>query len=145
MGTGMEEIYQITSALKHLPFGKYVALITDARFSGVSTGACLGHVSPEALAGGPIGKVREGDTIVVVASRGGDPTHPAWFLNLRDNPDVEVSYKGAPKQAMKARVATAEERARMWPLVTADHKNYADYQTKTKREIPLVLLEEVSA
>jgi dihydroxyacid dehydratase/phosphogluconate dehydratase len=69
MGTGMEETYQITSALKHLPFGKYVALITDARFSGVSTGACIGHVGPEALAGGPIGKLREGDTIRIVIDR----------------------------------------------------------------------------
>ncbi len=69
MGTGMEEIYQITSALKHLPFGKYVAVITDARFSGVSTGACLGHVSPEALAGGPLGKVRDGDTLEIVIDR----------------------------------------------------------------------------
>jgi putative YjhG/YagF family dehydratase len=63
MGTGMEETYQITSALKMLPFGKQVALLTDARFSGVSTGACLGHIGPEALAGGPIGKVRDGDVI----------------------------------------------------------------------------------
>ena len=69
MGTGMEEIYQITSALKHLSFGKYVAVITDARFSGVSTGACLGHVSPEALAGGPLGKVRDGDWIEIVVDR----------------------------------------------------------------------------
>jgi putative YjhG/YagF family dehydratase len=69
MGTGMEETYQITSALKHLPFGKHVALITDARFSGVSTGACIGHVGPEALAGGPIGKLREGDTIRIVIDR----------------------------------------------------------------------------
>ena len=69
MGTGMEETYQITSALKHLPFGKHVALITDARFSGVSTGACIGHVGPEALAGGPIGKVREGDIIRIVIDR----------------------------------------------------------------------------
>ena len=65
MGTGMEETYQLTSALKHLPFGKHVALLTDARFSGVSTGACIGHVGPEALAGGPIGKVRDGDRIRV--------------------------------------------------------------------------------
>jgi deazaflavin-dependent oxidoreductase (nitroreductase family) len=84
---------------------------------------------------------QEGSTVVVVASRGGDDTHPAWFLNLRDNPDVEVAYMGAPKKKMKARVASTEERARMWPLVTADHKNYAQYQTKTTREIPLVLLE----
>jgi putative YjhG/YagF family dehydratase len=69
MGTGMEEVYQLTSALKHLPFGKHVTLITDARFSGVSTGACIGHVGPEALAGGPVGKVRDGDRIRVVIDR----------------------------------------------------------------------------
>ena len=69
MGTGMEETYQITSALKMLPFGKHVALLTDARFSGVSTGACIGHVGPEALAGGPIGRVREGDIIRVEIDR----------------------------------------------------------------------------
>ena len=66
MGTGMEEIYQITSALKHLSFGREVAVVTDARFSGVSTGACIGHVGPEALAGGPIGKGRDGDMIRIV-------------------------------------------------------------------------------
>ncbi|TWU65692.1 L-arabonate dehydratase [Crateriforma conspicua] len=65
LGCGMEETYQITSALKYLSFGKDVALITDARFSGVSTGACIGHVGPEALAGGPISKVRDGDTIEI--------------------------------------------------------------------------------
>ena len=69
MGSGMEEIYQITSALKYLSWGKHVAVITDARFSGVSTGACIGHVSPEALAGGPIGKLRDGDRIQIVIDR----------------------------------------------------------------------------
>ena len=64
-GTGMEEVYQVTSALKHLSFGKHIALITDARFSGVSTGACIGHVGPEALAGGPIGKVLDEDIIQI--------------------------------------------------------------------------------
>jgi putative YjhG/YagF family dehydratase len=69
MGSGMEEIYEITSALRYLEFGKEVAVITDARFSGVSTGACIGHVTPEALAGGPLGKVREGDSIEIVIDR----------------------------------------------------------------------------
>ena len=69
MGSGMEETYQLTAALRHLTWGKEVALITDARFSGVSTGACIGHVGPEALAGGPLGKVQEGDTIQVVIDR----------------------------------------------------------------------------
>jgi putative YjhG/YagF family dehydratase len=69
LGSGMEETYQITSALKHLSFGKHVAVITDARFSGVSTGACIGHVSPEALAGGPVGKLLDGDIIEIVVDR----------------------------------------------------------------------------
>lgn len=65
LGTGMEETYQVTGALKHLPFGKHVALLTDARFSGLSTGACVGHISPEGLAGGPLGKIQDGDAIRV--------------------------------------------------------------------------------
>lgn len=69
LGSGMEETYQITSALKFLPWGREVAVVTDARFSGVSTGACIGHVGPEALAGGPIGKVRDGDQIRIVIDR----------------------------------------------------------------------------
>ena len=69
MGAGMEETYQLTSALKHLAFGKHVAVLTDARFSGVSTGACIGHVSPEALAGGPVGKLLDGDLIEIIVDR----------------------------------------------------------------------------
>jgi len=88
--------------------------------------------------------VQEGSTIVVVASRGGDDTHPAWFLNLRDNPAVEVSLQGSPKRRMTARMATPEERARLWPRVTAKHRQYADYQQRTRREIPLVLIEPTS-
>lgn len=68
-GSGMEETYQLTSALKHLSFGKYVSLITDARFSGVSTGACIGHIGPEALADGPVGKLRTGDVIEIIVDR----------------------------------------------------------------------------
>ena len=69
LGSGMEEIYQITAALKHLSFGHQVAVVTDARFSGVSTGACIGLVGPEALAGGPLGKVRDGDRVRIVIDR----------------------------------------------------------------------------
>jgi deazaflavin-dependent oxidoreductase (nitroreductase family) len=89
--------------------------------------------------------LEEGDTIVIVASRGGDPVHPAWYHNILANPAVEVVYRGKPARAMHARVATPEERARMWPILTAKHKNYAGYQEKTDREIPLVLLEPVSS
>ncbi|HZA85486.1 MAG TPA: nitroreductase/quinone reductase family protein [Acidimicrobiales bacterium] len=85
--------------------------------------------------------LQDGDAIVVVASRGGDDHHPAWFLNLRNDPNVEVALGGEPRRPMVARVAGGGERARLWPLVTADHKNYAGYQTRTDREIPLVLLE----
>lgn len=70
LGTGMEETYQLTSALKYLPWGKTVPILTDARFSGVSTGACIGHVGPEALAGGPIGKLRDGDIVRIEINRG---------------------------------------------------------------------------
>lgn len=85
--------------------------------------------------------VQEGAAIVVVASRGGHDHPPAWFLNLQDHPDVEVRLQGGPKERMRGRVATPAERERLWPLVIADHRNYADYQSKTSREIALVVLE----
>jgi xylonate dehydratase len=69
LGSGMEETYQLTSALRYLEFGKRVAILTDARFSGVSTGACIGHVSPEALAGGPIGRILDGDLVEIIVDR----------------------------------------------------------------------------
>jgi deazaflavin-dependent oxidoreductase (nitroreductase family) len=85
--------------------------------------------------------VRDGDTVVVVASRGGDDRPPAWLLNVQANPSVGVVLQGEPSRRMHARVATPQERARLWPLVVADHTNYADYQKRTSREIALVLLE----
>jgi deazaflavin-dependent oxidoreductase (nitroreductase family) len=88
--------------------------------------------------------VQDGSSLVVVASRGGDDYPPSWYLNLCANPAVEVSLQGGPTVRMHARVASADERARLWPLVIADHSNYAGYQTKTQREIPLVLLDPMS-
>jgi len=88
---------------------------------------------------------QEGDAIVIVASRGGDDQPPAWFLNLRDHPEVTVAFAGKPKQAMRARVATPDERAALWPRVTAAYHGYATYQTRTDRVIPLVLLESADA
>jgi deazaflavin-dependent oxidoreductase (nitroreductase family) len=85
--------------------------------------------------------VQEGDTLVVVASRGGDPQNPAWYHNVKANPDVEVSMPGQAKRPMRARVADAEERARLWPLITTRYSGYADYQKRATREIPVVLLE----
>lgn len=83
---------------------------------------------------------KDGDALVIVASRGGDDKPPAWLLNLQANSTVEVSLQGGAKQPMNARVATAQERARLWPEVIRKYKNYAGYQKKTEREIPLVLL-----
>ena len=85
--------------------------------------------------------LRLGDALVVVASRGGDDHHPAWYLNLLADPEVRVSVAGAPAVPMRARAMTDAERAQHWPTITARYRNYADYQTRTGRVIPLVLLE----
>ena len=101
----------------------------------------IGRRSGEARATMLTSPLRQGDAYVVVASRGGDDRHPAWFLNLRDNPHVEVVIEGRQRTSMLARVVTAEERARLWPMITKKYANYAGYQKKTKREIPLVMIE----
>ncbi len=84
----------------------------------------------------------DGETIVIVASKGGDENHPAWFLNLKDDPAVGVMMNGETRE-MTARIANADDRAALWPRIVAEHANYAGYQTKTDREIPVVLLEPV--
>jgi deazaflavin-dependent oxidoreductase (nitroreductase family) len=86
-----------------------------------------------------------GETYVVVASRGGDDISPAWLLNLTANPAVQVRVVGRQPTPMRARVADAEERASLWPLITAKYSNYAGYQRRTDRVIPLVLLEPVDS
>lgn len=105
IGTGMEETYQLTSALKFLPFGKHVALVTDARFSGVSTGACIGHVGPEGLAGGPIGKLKTGDVISIRLDR----NTLEGFVNLigegDDRFDAEEGAKRLAKRETRADIA----------------------------------------
>ena len=93
LGCGMEETYQITSALRYLPFGKHVALITDARFSGVSTGACIGHVGPEALDGGPIGKLRDGDLIEIII----DTKNLTGSLNYVGTPAERITPEAGAK------------------------------------------------
>lgn len=105
-----------------------VELTTTGRKSGQSRSCML--TSP----------YQEGDRTYIVASRGGDDHHPAWFLNLVRNPEVKASIRGGPTQEMHAEVAGPEERARVWPLITSEHANYANYQKKTQREIPLVIL-----
>jgi len=98
-GAGMQETYQVTSALKQLPHCKHVAVITDARFSGVSTGACIGHVSPEALAGGPLGKILDGDLIEIIVDRGA--------LTGTVNLIADVSGEFAPEEGARKLAARA--------------------------------------
>lgn len=105
-------------------------LITTGRTSGIKREVML--TSP----------LQIGDTWVIVASKGGDDDHPAWYLNLVADPRVEIDIRGV-RTARHARVATSDERATMWPTITAKHTNYADYQRRTQREIPLVLLEPI--
>ena len=89
--------------------------------------------------------VQEGNALVIVASRGGDDQHPSWFVNLREHPEVKVAIAGKPQVAMRARVATPNQRIVLWPRVIEANKGYANYQKKTEREIPLVLLEPVQS
>ena len=88
----------------------------------------------------PLLYLRDGGRLVVVASSGGSPGHPAWYLNLRDEPDVEIEL-GGKRERRRARTATPEERERLWPRAVEMFSGYADYQRKTSREIPLVVLE----
>jgi deazaflavin-dependent oxidoreductase (nitroreductase family) len=84
--------------------------------------------------------LQDGDRLMLVASNGGNARHPDWFLNLRDDPQVEVTMDGRARP-MTAHVADAAERAQLWPRIVADHANYGEYQTKTERDIPVVVLE----
>jgi len=86
---------------------------------------------------------QEGASIVLVASAGGNDRHPAWYLNITRNPEVTAAFAGKPAQRMRAEIAGPEERARLWPMITRDHPNYAGYQRRTEREIPVVVLRPV--
>jgi deazaflavin-dependent oxidoreductase (nitroreductase family) len=88
---------------------------------------------------------QDGESLLIVASRGGDDIHPAWFLNLRDDPAVEVATGGEPAKPYTARVVSSAERDELWEKVTSDFSNYGGYQKKTDREIPLVYLDPVDA
>ncbi len=117
-GAGMQEIYQVTSALKALPHCKHVAVLTDARFSGVSTGACVGHISPEALAGGPIGKVMEGDLIEIVIDR-------AKLVGTVDLVGDTHGKFGAAEGARRLTMRTARPDLRPHPALPADTRLWA--------------------
>ncbi len=91
----------------------------------------------------PLAYFRDGERVIVVASAGGEPKHPAWYLNLRDNPAVTVQL-GATTRRMTATTATGDERARLWARIVAVAPNFADYQRKTTREIPVVILTDAA-
>jgi putative YjhG/YagF family dehydratase len=121
MGSGMEETYQLTSALRYLEFGKRIAILTDARFSGVSTGACIGHVSPEALAGGPIAKVQDGDLIEIIVN----PRHLEGSVNLVGERGVAVGVERGTA-ILSGRAPRADLAAD--PMLPADTRLWAALQ-----------------
>ena len=92
----------------------------------------------------PLMFLRDGQDVVIVASYGGSPKHPVWYLNLQANPDAEVLI-GREHRRVRARTASDEERDRLWPQLVAMYKSYADYQTKTTRKIPVVILKPAGA
>lgn len=121
-GTGMEETYQLTSALKKLPFGKHVSLITDARFSGVSTGACFGHVGPEALAGGPLGKLQDGDLIEIIV----DGNQFEGSINFIGTEEQKLSYEEAAEVLKNREI---HQGLQPNPDLPADTKLWAELQS----------------
>jgi deazaflavin-dependent oxidoreductase (nitroreductase family) len=112
------------------------------RFPGAPSMLLLDHVGARSgvLRTTPLVYVEDGENVVLVASKGGHPRHPAWFHNLRANPETTVQI-GSERRAVRARVATPEERERLWPMAIAAYSGYRGYQARTEREIPLVVLE----
>jgi F420H(2)-dependent quinone reductase len=112
------------------------------RIPGVPPVLLLDHVGARSgeRRTSPLAYLEDGDNVVIVASKGGSPRHPAWFHNLKANPEATVQV-GSRRFPVRARVANAEERARLWPRVVDLYGGYEDYQRRTNREIPLVILE----
>jgi F420H(2)-dependent quinone reductase len=116
--------------------------VVGHRFPGAPPSLLLDHVGAKSgtKRTSVLSYLKDGDDYVIVASKGGHPQHPAWFHNLRAHPDVTVQV-GSSRKPVHARVATPEERERLWPEVVAIWRDYASYQRRTEREIPLVILE----
>ncbi len=112
------------------------------RFPGAPPMLLLDHVGARSKTRRttPLVYVRDGEDVVIVASKGGHPRHPAWFHNLRANPDATIQI-GSERRAVRARVADSKERTRLWPKAVAVYSGYSGYQQRTEREIPLVILE----
>ena len=115
--------------------------LVGRRIPGVPQVLLLDHVGAKSgrARTTPLSYLDDGDDIVLVASKGGYPKHPAWFHNLRANPETTVQV-GSRRIPVRARVATAEERKRLWPKVVDLYSGYQGYQDRTEREIPLVVL-----
>ena len=131
----MNALHRVAMALTGGRFGWHVAGMPVVELT--TTGRKTGEVRTVMLTS----PHQEGNTWVVVGSRGGDDRTPGWVLNIQANPDCQVRFGGSAAQSVQARVATADERARLWPLVTGAQKRYAGYQSRTDREIPLILLD----
>jgi deazaflavin-dependent oxidoreductase (nitroreductase family) len=116
------------------------------RIPGLAPTLLLDHVGARSgvKRTAPLLYISDGDDLVIVASKGGYPQHPAWFHNLRANPDTTAQV-GSERRAVHARVAGPEERARLWPKVVDAYSGYRDYQDRTGREIPLVILKRRTA
>ena len=149
MGSGMEETYQLTSALKYLEFGKHVAVVTDARFSGVSTGACIGHVSPEALAGGPIGKLVDGDVlrIVIDPNRGEGTVDLVGESSRSFTPEegTQVLLRRTPRRDLAPNPSLPED-TRLWAaLQLASGGTWAGCVYDTEQIVARLRIQGVSA
>jgi F420H(2)-dependent quinone reductase len=120
--------------------------VVGHRFLGAPPTLLLDHVGAKSgkRRTSPLTYLRDGDDLVLVASKGGYPKHPGWFHNLCANPDTTVQV-GSERRAVHARVATADERTRLWPKVVELYGGYREYQERTEREIPLVILEPAAA
>jgi F420H(2)-dependent quinone reductase len=143
----MNAVDHMWPVLRRLMKGHTVAYratggLVGHRFPGAPPSLLLDHVGAKSgtRRTTPLTYLRDGDDFVIVASKGGNPRNPAWFHNLRAHPDVTIQV-GSRRRPVHARVATHEERERLWPKVVETYGGYADYQRRTAREIPLVILE----
>lgn len=139
-----DRLWPILNPLAQVHVAAYRATggLVGHRFPGAPPMLLLDHVGARSgtMRTAPLVYVTDGEKLVLVASKGGHPRHPAWFHNLRANPDITVQV-GSERRAVRARVATPEERARLWPKAIETYSGYEGYQERTEREIPLVILE----
>ena len=143
----MSAMDQLVSLLRpamqaHTTVYRLTGGLVGHRFPGAPPMLLLEHVGARSgrRRTSPLAYLRDGKDLVIVASKGGHPRHPAWFHNLRAYPDVMVQV-GSERRPVRARVASKEERARLWPRVVEMYSGYRGYQERTQREIPLVILE----